>query len=162
VRRQTRAVHIGATEFYGRNGKLVGIFVPNGALRPNKKLWKSDDPLQAARIIVGFNVGQSPTWSMGRVMELVKQIRREQGQDVDASFVFQRGFYTHPEAGGMVEEDGAQIIILNTFETPPKKFEQQMRQLADKIAYAMKQKEVIVEFQKAGRTYETYGMGPGK
>lgn len=159
---RSHAVHIGPTEFYGKNGKLIGAFHPNGALRPNKRLWKSDDPIQAARIFVGFNVGQSPTWSMGKLMELVRAIRTEQQMPADASFVFQRGFYTHASGEGLVEEDGAQIVILNTFNTPEKKFEQRMRQLADKIAYAMKQEQVIVEFQKGGQTYETYGMGPGK
>jgi hypothetical protein len=156
-------VQTGATEYYGRNGKLLGVFVPNGALRPNKKLWRTTEPVQAARIFVGFNVGQAPTWSLGKVMELVKRIRTEQGMPADATFVFQRGFYTHSDGKGLVEEDGAQIIILNTFETPKKKFEQQMRQLADKIAYAMKQEEVIVEFQEGGKAYLTVAMGrPGK
>jgi hypothetical protein len=158
-----RRTHTGATEFYDRNGKLVGAFMPNGALRPNKKLWGTKDPVQAARLFVGFNVGQDPTWSMGKLMELVKRIRAEQKLPPDASFLFQKGYYTHEASKELVEEEGAQIIVLNIFDQSRKAFERDVRRLADKIAYAMKQESVIIEFQDGGKTYETLSMGrPGK
>jgi hypothetical protein len=150
---------------FSHNGRVVARFRPTGALRPNLELWSSTEPIQAARLFVGFNVEDEPMWSLGRVMELVKDIRSDQGQRPDASFLYQRGYYTHElgESRGavLVEEDGAQIIVLNTFETPPKTFEKQMKELADKLAYAMEQKEVIVEFQRGGRTYDTVSMGMG-
>jgi hypothetical protein len=150
---------------FSHNGRVVARFRPTGALRPNRELWSSSEPVQSARLFVGFNVGSEPMWSLGRVMELVKDIRAEQAERPDASFLYQRGYYTHEldESGKdvLVEEDGAQIIVLNTFETAPKTFEQQMKQLADKLAYAMEQKEVIVEFQRGGRTYDTVSMGMG-
>jgi hypothetical protein len=155
-------VHVGPVRFR-RNGRVTGGFQPTGKLRPNRQLWASSEPVQAARLFVGFNVGAEPMWSLGRVMELVKDIRAEQGVQPDATFVYQRGFYTHQdgERSQLIEEDGAQIIVLNTFGTETRQFEAQMQQLADKLAYAMDQAEVIVEFQRSGRTYQVVSMGPG-
>jgi hypothetical protein len=146
-------------EFYSRNGKLLGWFRPTGALRPNRTRWVTTEPMQAARIFVGFSVGEEPTWSMRDVMDLVREIRQEQGESPAASFVFQKGIYAHEDREGMVvEEDGAQVIVLNLTGDPERGFERQMETLATKLATGLRQEEVIVDFQRGGLSYKTMGV----
>lgn len=149
----------GKVSWYRRNGKVPqGWFRPTGALRPNRVRW-SGEPAQAARIIVGFNIGDEPHWTMKEVMRMVREIRAEQGAAPAASFVFQKGIYAHDD-GGIVEEDGAQIIVLNLTEQSQKDFKRDIERMAEKLARDMKQEEVIVEFQNSGITTETLGVGP--
>jgi hypothetical protein len=147
------------TAWFKRNGSTSGWFRPTGALRPNRVRW-SGEPAQAARVIVGFNVGEDPRWTMGDLMALVREIRQEQGAAPAASFLFQRGIYAHEAGGPIVEEDGAQVIILNLTEQPPGEFERDVRRLAEKLATDMEQEEVIVEMQLGGIPVRVYGIGP--
>ena len=150
----------GKVSWYRRNGKLPsGWFRPTGALRPNRVRWSSE-PAQAARIIVGFNVGAEPHWSMNDLIGMVREIREEQGAEPAASFLFQRGIYAHEGGGPVVEEDGAQVIVLNLSGQHPDDFKKDIERMAEKLAREMQQEEVIVEFQKAGIPTETLGIGP--
>lgn len=153
------AVNIGRREFAKPNGKLVGWFRPTGALRPNRTAWSSEEPMQAARLFVGFNVKDVPTWSMGELVGMVKEIRKEQGAAPDSSFVAQKGLYAHQKKQGLiVEEDGAQVIILNVADTPPRKFEREVEELTAKLAAEMEQESIILEFQQGGAVYRTLGI----
>lgn len=151
-------VRTGKTVFYRRNGTVEGWFRPTGALRPNRRLWDQHDPVQAARLFVGFKIQDRPVWDMESIIGLVREIRTEQGMSPASSFVAQKGLYVHKDSGKLVEEDGAQIIILNTDDTPSRAFEDSVEQLGEKLADELLQDEVILELQRGGVAYRTLGL----
>ncbi len=152
----------GRTVFYKRNGRPFMSFTPHGAMRPNKVAWISG-PVDTARLFVGFEPGyrQYPidfAWELNDVVKMVREVRREQGADPGSSFVAQRGVY-RDEKGKVVEENGAQIIIMNLSEdVSTREFENQMLGLGEHLRYEMDQNEVIVEFQHGGVVYKTIGL----
>lgn len=147
------------------DGKTRGHFKPNGKprvlassrlLTPN---WRSKDAPWAARLLVGFNVGEIPTYEMEDLIALVRRVREKQGAPLDSSFVYQKGIYTHHDGHGVVTEDGAQVIILNLDPgTSREVFEAQMIELANVIVGEMGQETVIVEMQRGGVVQETIGV----
>lgn len=146
-----------------------GWFRPTGTLRhsgnrrhlENPPRWESDEPLYAARIFVGFNVGDEKVWSLEDVVEIVREIRTEQVGNPGSTFLLQKGIYAHQAGGPVVEEDGAQVIILNLpdYDTEPAQFRKQIVKLAEDMARQLRQEEVIVEFQKGGLSERTMGVG---
>lgn len=125
----------------------------------NPALW-SGEPADAARLFVGLNVGDTPTWSIKDVMEIVGAERMAQTGDPSASFVGQRGIFKHG-AGHVVEEDSVQVVVLNLDESVSRdRFEQQMVRLATRLADVLQQELVIVEMQHGGRADKTIGVGP--
>ena len=146
-------------------GHASGFFKPNGRpvvprqsklLKPN---WRSKDPTWAARLFVGFNVGETPTYEMDDLIEIVRRVRGEQGAPEDSSYVYQRGVYTHEKDGSTVTEDGAQVILLNLDRGVSKnQFEEQMIELANVIVGEMQQETVIIELQQGGIVKEVIGV----
>jgi hypothetical protein len=124
--------------------------------RENPTNWRSDDTL-AARIFVGFNVGDEPAYRLDDLVDLVGEIRRAQGKP-NATFMSQKGIYQHHDSRHIVEEDGAQIIIIDTWSTPINDFAEEMVAMAEAIAESMSQEEVIVEIQRNGLTQEVMGV----
>lgn len=144
-----------------RNGG--GMFHPSGPMQrhgahPNPGLWSSKTT-RAARIIVGFNVGGEPKWTLDDLIPIVKRVRTEQVGNPSSSFIAQRGVYQH-HSGQIVTEDGAQVIIIDTFGTAKQKFERQMVELAEIVCRELQQDEAIVEIQKNGISEKTIGVGP--
>jgi len=146
-----------------------GSFEPNGRMtlegrhddfEENPAGWTSRQPIYAARIFVGFNVGPKPRWSMSDVVKIVKRIRKEQVGSPDATFLYQRGLYTSRRDASVVDETGAQIIILNLAGAGVREFRAQMIALAEEIATKLRQEEVIVEIQRGGLSKETIGVTP--
>ena len=90
------------------NGKAFswegGSFAPNRskALARNLKRWSSKEPMGAARVFVGFNVGETPTYKLSDLVPIVREVREEQTGDPSSSFVAQRGIYRH-ETGDVIE-----------------------------------------------------------
>ena len=148
---------IGKTTFYNRNGRPLLTFTPTGAMRPNKVAWTSA-PVFAARLFVGFKVGDDVKWTMDELVSMVRQVRGEQEADPGSSFVAQRGVYKDQDTGKVIDEPGAQVIILELSNMSAEKFEEQMIQLGEHLRYEMKQKEVIVELQHGGSVYKTLGI----
>jgi hypothetical protein len=129
-----------------------------GSLRGAK--WTSTDTL-AARIIVGFNVGDKPTWTVDDLIPLVRAVRIKQTGDPSASFIAQKGIYQHRDpAKGTVQENGAQVLIIDTVGLPEAQFEDQMIQLAEKITRQFQQETVILEIQRNGVTQRVHGIEP--
>jgi hypothetical protein len=143
-----------------------GSFRPQGkmqahgdiSLTRNPRGWGSKDTL-AARIIVGFSVRSTPTYSLDDLVELVAHVRQRQAGNPSASFVAQRGIYQHHD-GETVTEDGAQVFIINMQKLTDEEFTAQMVELAETICRDMEQEEVIVEIQKNGISQETIGVIP--
>jgi hypothetical protein len=122
--------------------------------------WSSRSTL-SARIIVGFSVGDTPTWDIDDLIPIVQEIRLAQGAAPNASFLAQRGIYQHRDPRkGIVVEDGAQILIINMEDLSEAEFEQQMADLAADLAEQLKQEEVILEIQRNGVTLQTHGIVP--
>lgn len=147
----------------------VGFFRPNGRMTlvgrgpeyaQNPTGWSSREPILAARIFVGFNVGRRPKWHMNDVVRIVKRVRKDQVGSPDATFLYQRGLYTSKRDESVVDEKGAQIIILNLAGEPLGVFREQMIELGEEIATRLKQEEVIVELQRGGISKETIGITP--
>lgn len=157
--------HKGDVGWFQPNGKLV----VNGRaadLTQNTELWSADKALYAARLFVGFNVGAKPRWKLDDVVRIVRRVRKKQVGDPSSSFVLQRGIYAHTERVGgkqlIVDEKGAQIIIVNTIEmgSTSAEFQRQMTELAEILATELRQEAVIVEIQHGGVTKKTIAMGP--
>ena len=148
-----------------RNG---GGFLPHrGSVtaynhNPREK-WDVAD--RAALILVGLADETGKTvWSEGAVVETVKDMRLDQIGDAGASFILQRGLYTHaPKKGSereTVDETSVRAIILNTDteREPNKEFEENILNIAQELANDLRQETVIVEFQKRGVTDSVYGV----
>lgn len=159
------AANIGHAHWASPNGKSVGRFRPNGkaiiiGAEKNPSGWASTKPIYAARLFVGFSVGQKPRWKIDDLIKIVTRLRKKQEKQLDSSFLAQKGIYTSKISGEVVVEDGAQVLILNLDEQKLADFEEDMIALAEGIARAMKQEEVIVEIQKSGITKKTMGVTP--
>ena len=139
-----------------------GRFVVHGHnpdLVRNPRGWGSKRTL-AARLIVGFSVGQVPTYSIDDLISIVERVRMEQTGNPSASFVAQRGIYQHHDGKTIVHEDGAQVFVINLSDLTDEEFTDQMVYLAEVIASEMRQEEVIVEIQVNGISQETIGVIP--
>jgi hypoxanthine-guanine phosphoribosyltransferase len=68
--------------------------------------------------------------------------------------------YTYQKTGEVVEEKGAQVIVLNLEGVPEAEFKKNMAELAETIAKKFHQEQVVVEIQKGGITRETFGVYP--
>lgn len=138
---------------------------PLAPMQTNPVSWRAGDSKNktlAARVIVGFNVEGRPTWNMDDFVQLVKQLREEQAGDPSASFIAQKGIYKHADpAHGVVIEEGAQILIINTDpQVKRKRFTTQMIELAERIAAVFQQESVFVEIQVNGVTKQVMGVTP--
>lgn len=141
-----------------------GVFRPEGDLlahtekkvRMNPVRYTAETTL-SARLFVGFNVKDKPTFKLDDLVDFVFEVRKKTGHP-EATFLSQRGIYKHKVSDRLVSEDGAQIIIIATWETTLKEFEKDMIDLAEKIAAEFDQEEVLVEIQTNGVTNKVMGV----
>lgn len=108
---------------------------------------------QAARIIVGLNVGTTPTYTPEYVIDLVYKIRKAQSASGDVSVLAQLGIYEDSE-GRRIDEQSVQIVILDL--GGEKNFKQAMLDLGEELRIRMKQERVIIEMQKGGVVQDVY------
>lgn len=141
-----------------------GSFHPRGqkrwtgeSYRRNKKTWEAGAETWSARLFVGFNVGGETVWDMADLIDTVRRKREGQTGDPSSSFVYQRGIYRH-RSGEVVEEPGAQVIIINTSGASPAEWEEQMVALGEAIADELDQEEVVVELQRNGIVQRVFGV----
>jgi hypothetical protein len=144
----------------------AGSFYPTGRLtqhgKPyvrNPRGWSATKTL-SARVVVGFNVGTDPTYTMEDLIPIVRRIREEQIGNPSSTYVAQKGIYKHHGNGPTVEEDGAQVFIINTDGATMEEFVDQMEVMAEEIASELQQEEVILEIQENGISLETMGVVP--
>lgn len=124
----------------------------------NPRSWASEGDTFAARIFVGFHVGGEPRWELDDLVALVRREREAQGHTPDASFVAQKGIYQSRRTGEVVEEDGAQVIVIDMQGLSQGHFQGEMEELAEAIAAELEQEEVVLEIQKNGISVGTYGI----
>jgi|SRR5208337_2034144 len=128
------------------------------AQRPKRGRTAREDRIEdwgvglAARIFVGLNVGDKPTYTVQQVMDATRDIRRQQAALPDATFLAQRGLYTEPQdkGGRLIEEDSVQIIIFDSEGSTLDVFADKIIQLARGLRERFNQDSVIVELQEAG------------
>lgn len=130
------------------------------ALLSNPQLWEGGKVTWSARVIVGFKRRGKKPATMNQLVRVVRQVRTKQAGNPSSSFLFQRGIYRHSDSGEIVDEPGAQVLIINTFGATPKEFERQITELAEVIADKLDQAEVIVEIQRNGVSKHVFGVGP--
>ena len=165
----------GATRF-NPTGKIEQC-AQGDALIKNPPTWRAA-VVYAARIFVGFKVGDEERWSLDDLVKLVRRTRKEKGAPEDSTFLAQRGVYTHRD-GRVVDEPGGQVII---FDGGPKeksespsvfagtdpgpeteseqlaRFEEEMIALSETIAWSFEQESVILEIQRNGTSVVTMGV----
>lgn len=105
-----------------------------------------------ARLFVGLNVGQKPTYSVEDAVKLTREIRTRQGALPDASFLAQRGLFTDEKTREIVDENSVQIVVFD-FSGDQEFFEAQIEELAEELAQKFQQQVIYVEMQKAGVPY---------
>lgn len=137
-----------------------GDFERHGSLQENPRTWSGQKAVWSARVIVGFKRRGKKPATLNMLVRIVKRVRTQQIGDPSSSFLTQRGLYRHNDTGEIVDEPGAQVVLIDTHNTPPKVFEQQAEQLAEIIARELDQAEVIVEIQKNGVSQSVFGVGP--
>jgi hypothetical protein len=103
----------------------------------------------SARLFVGLNVGQTPTYTIEQVVSATRSWRERNRSPVDSSFIAQKGLYT-PDEGDIVEENSVQIIIIDLQGLSVADFTSAIVGLAAYLRTKFDQKSVIVEIQKAG------------
>ncbi len=146
-----------------------GTFRPTGRLERygdeswmrthNPRGWKSARTV-VGRLFVGFSVGEVPTYTLDNLIPIVERVRTAQTGNPSASFVAQRGIYQSRKTRQVVNEDGAQIFIINTDGVDDDVFADQMVELAETIAREFQQEEVIVEIQVNGISQYSMGIEP--
>lgn len=143
--------NFGAAHFQG------GLFRPQGKVykRGDQQVafgaiaFRSQETI-AARLFVGFNVGDEPRWTIENLIDLVLASRILQGANPSATLLAQKGIYQHQTGDRrVVIEDGAQVIIFRDSGTLDE-FTQQMIDLGTEIARVFIQEMVIVEIQRNG------------
>lgn len=143
--------------------RSAGYFNPQGALerhgvQPNPRTWSGEKAVWSARVIVGFaRRGKKPA-TMNMLVRIVKRVRTQQTGDPSATFLTQRGLYRHNDTGEIVDEPGAQVVLIDTHDTPPRTFEKHAEEIAETIARELEQAEVIVEIQKNGVSQSVFGV----
>jgi len=110
----------------------------------------------SARIFIGLNVGDTPTYTIDDIVKSVVAIRDRQGALPDASFLAQRGVYT--QAGKTVQENSVQIIILDLVGMTKTVFTAQVMELAKEMREDFKQESVIVEIQERGIVQDVFSI----
>lgn len=143
-----------------------GSFHPNGVIQVigNRRMFSNPvletfDETFAARVIVGFNRLGKRAVTVKQLISIVREVRTEQVGNPSSSFLLQRGIYQH-RSGEIVEEPGAQVMIIDVTGATQKEFERQMVELAEVIAEELEQESVIVELQRNGITQRTLSVGP--
>lgn len=144
------------------NGPVVFVPATDGsAMHPNPyEVYGGSDTL-AARLFVGLNVGGKPTWNIDDVVHAVRAERGKQKVPADASFLLQRGIYTHTPKRGrktVIEETSVQVVIVRMPSESDRTWRPHMIQLAERLAQRLEQASVILELQKGGLVTEVLGV----
>jgi hypothetical protein len=112
----------------------------------------------SARVFVGLSVGDKPTYSIEDVVRATIDVRNRQGVSPDASFLIQRGVYTHSGSGQVVTENSVQIILLDFEGRSKANFTEDVTGLAERLRAKLHQESVIVEIQERGVVQDVYSV----
>lgn len=133
-------------------------FVPERATLRNPEDWRDTKARQFGRVIVGFNVGDTPTWTLDDLEREWHEFAATRKFPRDCTIVPQRGAFTMAD-GTVVQENGATLTVLNIRDRiDPAHFANTLMAFGEDLADAFKQESVIVQLGRGSRTYITYGM----
>jgi len=116
----------------------------------------------SARLFIGLNVGSKPTYTVKQIIDETVKIRKRQKALPNASFLSQKGVYTHAKSGKIVRENSVQIILIDTVGTPIMQFEDEVKELGTELRARFKQESVILEIQKGGVLRDSYDITADK
>ena len=150
-------------------GSRPGGFRPNPGVptihgvKHNPSRWDTDST-DAARLVIGFNIGLARAFTLAQVIDMVKEIRLKQVGFPNSSFLSQEGIYTYqkgPHKGEYTQEKGCQVILLNVppADVPLEKFYTDVIECAELLCKALSQEEIVVEIQHNGVVVKTMGIG---
>lgn len=120
---------------------------------------------QGARIMLGFNIGIEDKVRIEDVIDLVFEIRKNQvnraiddgdakehpdGGDIGASFLIQKGLWQKRTDTKAYPENGVQIVIENVIHEKRKRFNDDMKDLAEVMVKKFKQQAVILHLSTNG------------
>lgn len=138
-------------------GPLYRVSVRDGVRGNPPKVERLGAETFSARIFVGFNVGETPTWTLDELIAVAKRHwkkakwSRRKKETSGASFLSQRGFFDSPQ--GFVSEDSAQVVIVSGgTESEFPKFQKAMEVFSEAITKDLKQQAVLLELQVNGLT----------
>lgn len=113
--------------------------------------------LWAARIMVGFNVGGAPRYTISDLRRVVARSLSGAKLMIGSTFIPQEGFYQPAITVKPVAEHGAQVVILNFYDKlSAARFVANVRGLARAIRRDMQQSEVLVWVTYAGRVVRAW------
>jgi hypothetical protein len=160
--------------FFNPEGPLYLNFLHKSPVRLNAKTVRGLGGAVGVRMFIGFSVGMSPKYSMDKLIAETKNfLSRRSYKDskgvahkfpMNASFVSQRGIYTYTKAGklkgSVVEEAGAQLIILDTTIFNKPVFLKVMQGLAEYLVVKLEQEAIFVQVQEANVVQDTWMVVP--
>ena len=133
------------------------------AFRPNGKLYRVGPDIMtnpffeggklSARLIFGFNVGDTPTYDLNDLMRITLLTLRQLGQPEGATFLAQKGQFAGGPGTVPTTEEGGQVIIIDFAERSKEKFSKDMAELADIVRQKMSQYSCLIELQQSGLPY---------
>ena len=143
------------------------VRTPNGDFKvrpesvPNPINWTGDRDTQFGRVIVGFNVGKKPTWTIADLEREWHEFTSERGFPRGVTIVPQRGAFEDEDTGEVTQEDGATLTALNIQNKVPRgTFSKTMQRFGEHIAQVFRQKEVIVQIGTGSTATDTWGVRP--
>ena len=149
-------------------GRKVYRFNPCGPVREfgvhgkrrNPKTETGLGKVWGVRMFVGFSVKQKPKYSLASLVSETRDFLRKMNFPEDSSFVAQKGVYTYAEGGTVVEEDSAQVIILDTTLIDKDKFLKVMQDLAEYLVVTFEQEVMFVQVLYANVVRDTWRVTP--
>lgn len=144
-------------------GPIVVILIPTTRPSRGAKSAKEDrieswgEGGLTARLFVGLNVGDVPTYTIDNVVAETRDFRLSRKQSPDSSFIAQKGLYTD-RTGHLVDENSVQIIIFADPSLQMAAFREQMEALAKHLRRKFDQNSVIVELQDRGIVQQVFAV----
>jgi len=149
-------------------------FVPRGPMsfygtRLNPKVdWLSKKtPNFSARFFVGLSVGHKPTWTVADVVKKTRAFLRDSQWKEDSSFIAQRGVYTEDEPEDeqgtkrrVVSEHSVQIVLFKADAGTEPDFAVIVEKLAEHLCRILRQKSIIVDYQRNGISKHIWNITP--
>jgi|SRR5579883_254233 len=148
---------LGETKRITEEGVLAPMHGP-GARRGARDVERIGPGGLSARVFVGLNVGETPTYTIDDVVKATVQIRKQQGAMPDASFLAQRGVYTQSKDGKVITESSVQIIIIDFEGRSKESFAKDVNALASGLREHFHQESVIVEVQERGIVQDVFSI----
>jgi hypothetical protein len=147
-------------------------FIPHGPflyplagatrMNPFARLLKYG-PNFAARMFVGLSVGKKGVYTVQDVVSKVRDFLKVNEWAEDSTFIAQRGVFTENKGEKnecVVPEKSVQVVVFKQDSGPEVKFKPLMKKLALHLCRDMRQKSVILDYQRNGVTKELWDVTP--